>query len=94
MAGMIKFLRGNVASLPATATEGAIYFTKDEGLYLGLADGSFHRYGDFIQVANVDSLPATGANVKALYYAINENILCRIRERNGCKLINSLQPQK
>ena len=74
---MIKFLRGNVASLPATATEGAIYFTKDEGLYLGLSDGSFHRYGDFIQVANVDSLPATGANVKALYYAINENILCR-----------------
>ena len=45
---MIKFLRGNVASLPQTATEGALYFTKDEGLYLGLADGSYHRYGDFI----------------------------------------------
>ena len=52
---MIKFLRGNVANLPQTATEGAVYFTKDEGLYLGLADGSYHRYGDFITVDNVAS---------------------------------------
>lgn len=74
---MIKFLRGNVASLPATATEGAVYFTKDEGLYLGLSDGSFHRYGDFIQVENIDALPVSGANVKALYYAKTENVLCR-----------------
>jgi len=74
---MIKFLRGNVASLPATATAGAVYFTKDEGLYLGLADGTYHRYGDFIEVANVDALPEEGANVKAMYYCAQENILAK-----------------
>ena len=74
---MIKFLRGNVASLPATATAGSVYFTKDEGLYLGLEDGTFHRYGDFIEVANVAALPEAGANVKAMYYCTAENILAK-----------------
>lgn len=81
---MIKFLRGNVASLPATATNGAVYFTKDEGLYLGLADGTYHRYGDFIEVANVDALPAEGAHVKAMYYCTAENILAKW---NGTKWV-------
>jgi len=81
---MIKFLRGNVASLPQTATAGAVYFTKDEGLYLGLADGTYHRYGDFIEVANVDALPATGAHVKAMYYCTAENILAKW---NGTKWV-------
>ena len=81
---MIKFLRGNVASLPQTATAGAVYFTKDEGLYLGLADGTYHRYGDFIEVANVDALPASGAHVKAMYYCTAENILAKW---NGVKWI-------
>lgn len=81
---MIKFLRGNVASLPQTATAGAVYFTKDEGLYLGLEDGSYHRYGDFIEVANVDSLPASGAHVKAMYYCTAENILAKW---NGVKWV-------
>ena len=81
---MIKFLRGNVASLPANATAGAVYFTKDEGLYLGLADGTYHRYGDFIEVANVDSLPAEGAHVKAMYYCTAENILAKW---NGTKWV-------
>lgn len=74
---MIKFLRGNVASLPQIATAGAVYFTKDEGLYLGLADGTYHRYGDFIEVADVASLPKTGAHVKAMYYCTAENILAK-----------------
>lgn len=74
---MIKFLRGNVASLPQVATAGAVYFTKDEGLYLGLADGTYHRYGDFIEVADVASLPKTGAHVKAMYYCTAENILAK-----------------
>lgn len=81
---MIKFLRGNVASLPQTATAGAVYFTKDEGLYLGLADGTYHRYGDFIEVANVDSLPAEGAHIKAMYYCTAENILAKW---NGTKWV-------
>ena len=74
---MIKFLRGNVASLPATATAGAVYFTKDEGLYLGLADGTYHRYGDFITVANVAALPESGAHETCMYYCESENILAR-----------------
>ena len=74
---MIKFLRGNVASLPAQATEGALYFTTDEGLYLGLADGTYHRYGDYIIVDNVDALPATGAHESCMYYCVAENILAR-----------------
>ena len=74
---MIKFLRGNVASLPATATAGAVYFTKDEGLYLGLEDGTYHRYGDFITVANVAALPEAGAHETCMYYCEEENILAK-----------------
>ena len=74
---MIKFLRGNVANLPQTATNGALYFTKDEGIYLGMADGSYHRYGDFITVANVAALPTTGAHATCMYYCTAENILAR-----------------
>ena len=74
---MIKFLRGNVVSLPQTATAGAVYFTKDEGLYLGLEDGSYHRYGDFITVENVAALPTTGAHETCMYYCESENILAK-----------------
>lgn len=74
---MIKFLRGNVASLPQTATAGAVYFTKDEGLYLGLEDGTYHRYGDFITVADVASLPTAGAHETCMYYCESENVLAK-----------------
>lgn len=74
---MIKFLRGNVADLPQTATAGALYFTKDEGVYLGLEDGSYHRYGDFITVSDVASLPAAGAHQNCMYYCVSENILAK-----------------
>lgn len=74
---MIKFLRGNVASLPQTATAGAVYFTKDEGLYLGLEDGSYHRYGDFITVAKVADLPEAGAHETCMYYCELENVLAK-----------------
>ena len=74
---MIKFLRGNVADLPQTATAGALYFTKDEGVYLGLENGSYHRYGDFITVSDVASLPAAGAHQNCMYYCVSENILAK-----------------
>ena len=74
---MIKFLRGNVADLPQTATAGALYFTKDEGVYLGLKDGSYHRYGDFITVSDVASLPKAGAHQNCMYYCVAENILAK-----------------
>ena len=85
---MIKFLRGNVANLPQTATAGALYFTKDEGIYMGMEDGSYHRYGDFITVADVKSLPATGAHATCMYYCTNENILARYDAEKGWIQIN------
>ena len=85
---MIKFLRGNVANLPQTATEGALYFTKDEGIYLGMADGSYHRYGDFITVADVNALPVTGAHATCMYYCTAENILARYDSVKGWIQIN------
>lgn len=85
---MIKFLRGNVADLPQTATAGALYFTKDEGVYLGLENGSYHRYGDFITVADVNSLPTTGAHATCMYYCTSENILARYDSAKGWVQIN------
>ena len=85
---MIKFLRGNVANLPQTATAGALYFTKDEGIYLGMDDGSYHRYGDFITVADVKALPATGAHATCMYYCTAENILARYDAAKGWIQIN------
>ena len=85
---MLKFLRGNVANLPQTATAGALYFTKDEGIYLGLEDGSYHRYGDFIMVANTDALPAAGAHATCMYYCTEQNILCRYDAAKGWIQIN------
>lgn len=73
----LKFLQGVVANLPSTAEAGAVYFTKDENIYLGLADGTFKRYGDFTIVTNVDALPTAGANERALYYCVEENVLAK-----------------
>ena len=85
---MIKFLRGSVANLPQTATAGTLYFTEDEGLYLGLEDGTYHRYGDFIIVANVDALPETGAHDTCMYYCVAENILAKYDTTEGWIQIN------
>lgn len=88
MNNMIKFLRGNVANLPQTATPGALYFTKDEGVYLGLENGSYHRYGDFITVASVNALPTAGAHETCMYYCVSENILARYDSEKGWIQIN------
>lgn len=76
MADMIKFFRGQVANLPATGLDGALYITNDEGgIYLGTGTG-MKRLGDFVQVANVDALPAK-AHENCLYYCVAENILAK-----------------
>ena len=86
---MIKFLRGNVADLPQTATPGALYFTKDEGVYLGLENGAYHRYGDFIIVPNISALPAAGAHETCMYYCSEQNILAKFdKSKNTWKQIN------
>lgn len=77
MADMIKFYRGELANLPATGTLGAMYITIDEGaIYYGTGDG-MKRLGDFVQVANISALPASGANENALYYCVAENVLAK-----------------
>ncbi len=76
MADMIKFYKGLEASLPAVGTNGALYITTDEGaIYLGTGTG-MKRLGDFVQVANVASLPAK-AHENCLYYCVAENILAK-----------------
>lgn len=83
MADMVKFYKGLLASLPTTGESGALYITSDEGsIYLGTGTG-MKRLGDFIQVNSVSNLPATGANASALYYCVNENILCRYDSGNS-----------
>ena len=85
---MIQFLKGSVANLPAQATPGALYFTTDEGVYLGQADGTYHRYGDFIIVDNVQSLPSSGAHTNCMYYCKTENILAKYDTAKGWVQIN------
>ena len=76
MADMIKFYKGLEASLPASGVNGALYITTDEGaIYLGTGTG-MKRLGDFVQVANVASLP-TKAHESCLYYCVAENILAK-----------------
>ena len=72
-----KFFQGLVANLPVSSVEGALYFTKDENIYLGIADGKYKRYGDFNLVDNIAALPQSGANSNALYYCKEENVLAR-----------------
>ena len=76
MANMIKFFKGLEASLPTSGVNGALYITTDEGaIYLGTGTG-MKRLGDFIQVANVASLPEK-AHESCLYYCVAENILAK-----------------
>lgn len=76
MADMLKFFKGLEAGLPASGVNGAIYITTDEGgIYLGTGTG-MKRLGDFVQVADVASLPAK-AHENCLYYCVAENILAK-----------------
>lgn len=73
---MIKFFRGLEASLPTSGVNGGLYITTDEGgIYLGTGTG-MKRLGDFVQVANVASLPEK-AHESCLYYCVAENILAK-----------------
>jgi hypothetical protein len=73
---MIKFFKGLEASLPASGVNGALYITTDEGaIYLGTGTG-MKRLGDFVQIADVASLP-TKAHESCLYYCVAENILAK-----------------
>lgn len=73
----VSFASGLVANLPKQSTQGTLYCCTDEAIYLGLANGAYHRFGDFISIDNIAALPASGGHTTALYYAIAENVLCK-----------------
>ena len=74
----VLFKKGLLANLPSTKVEGTIYVTTDErAMYLDVSNSERIRLGDFIEVANIATLPSTGANVSALYYATAENVLAK-----------------
>ena len=75
----VLFKKGLLAGLKdAPIKEGTIYVTTDErAMYLDISNSQRIRLGDFIEVADVDSLPTAGANVSALYYAAAENVLAK-----------------
>lgn len=74
----VLFKKGLLANLPSTKVEGTIYVTTDErAMYLDVSDSERIRLGDFIEVANIAALPKAGANVSALYYAADENVLAK-----------------
>lgn len=82
----VLFKKGLLAGLSkAPIQEGTIYVTTDErAMYLDISDSQRIRLGDFIEVADIDSLPTDGANVSALYYASKENVLAKY---NGTKWV-------
>ena len=82
----VLFKKGLLAGLSkAPIQEGTIYVTTDErAMYLDVDASTRIRLGDFIEVANIDSLPSTGANASALYYATEENVLAKY---NGTKWV-------
>ena len=82
----VLFKKGLLANLPSTKVEGTIYVTTDErAMYLDVSNSERIRLGDFIEVANIASLPdVSTANVSALYYAQSENVLAK---SNGTKWV-------
>ena len=81
----VLFKKGLLANLPIDKVEGTIYVTTDErAMYLDVSNSERIRLGDFIEVANIDALPSTGANTSALYYATEENVLAKY---NGTKWV-------
>lgn len=80
----VKFLRGLLASLPSTKTDGNIYITTDErAMYVDYNDGQTVqriRLGDFREYENmeaINAIPTTNLSTTALYYATTENILAK-----------------
>ena len=83
---LVSFKRGLLKNLPATAADGVLYITTDEGgIYLGNGT-EMKRLGDYVSVASIANLPTDHSKISkhALYYAEAENVLAR---SNGSKWI-------
>ena len=81
MATNVLFKRGSYKTLPAAghAVDGAIYLTEDEGgIYLGLADKTLKRMGDYVFVQDLNALEqyaTTKISKYTMFYVIDGNIL-------------------
>ena len=80
----VKFLRGLQANLPVTLTDGNVYIATDErAMYVDYNDGTNVqriRIGDIIEyntMTEIRALPTAALSTSALYYAKNDNILCK-----------------
>lgn len=86
---MAQFLlkRGNLAGLNNLAIQdGQFIVVRDEGaIYVDIGTERI-RMGDFIQVADVASLPTSGANVYCMYYCVKENVLARYDGSNWIQI--------
>lgn len=78
----VKFLRGTLANMPTTLTDGNVYITTDErGMYVDYNDGSENkriRIGDLLEFdkwADISAQSGSTYSTSALYYAKQENIL-------------------
>ena len=87
----VKFLRGLQANLPSTITDGNVYIATDErAMYVDYTPPATTqtpkpvaqriRIGDIIEYntfEEIRAIPTTNLSQTALYYAKNDNILCK-----------------
>lgn len=77
----VYFKKGELKNLPSTKSAGTIYVTTDErAMYVDVNDSTRIRLGDFREYASweeIQALDKTNLSTTALYYAAEENILCK-----------------
>lgn len=77
----VYFKKGELKNLPSTKSAGTIYVTTDErAMYVDINDSTRIRLGDFREYPTweaIQALDRTNLSTTALYYAVQENILCK-----------------
>lgn len=77
----VYFKKGELKNLPLTKSAGTIYVTTDErAMYVDVNDSTRIRLGDFREYATwaeIQALDKTNLSTTALYYATQENVLCK-----------------
>ena len=77
----VYFKKGELKNLPSTKSAGTIYVTTDErAMYVDVNDSTRIRLGDFREYATwaeIQALDKTNLSTTALYYAAQENVLCK-----------------
>lgn len=77
----VYFKKGELKNLPSTKSAGTIYVTTDErAMYVDVNDSTRIRLGDFREYptwADIQALDKRNLSTTALYYAAQENVLCK-----------------